>query len=81
MKTSWTKDLTDDVAQEVRGDFKSALIMRRRLIALLEDKIKAAHSHSLTKDGYETANWAFKQADNVGFERGIREVISLLIDD
>ena len=78
MKKSWLDGLEPDVAKEIRGDFTSSLLVRNRLKTLLENKIEVARKNSLTKDGYEVANWAFKQADNVGYERALREVIELI---
>lgn len=79
MKKSWTEGLDVDLAKEIRGDFTSSHLVRKRLKELLEDKIRVSHKNSLTKDGYEIANWALKQADQVGYERAINDVIDLIV--
>lgn len=78
MKKSWTQGLTKDIADEVRGTFASSLIIRKRLRLLIEDKIHAAHTASLSKEGYDISNWALKQADQIGYERALNEILSLL---
>ncbi len=80
MKKSWFDGLTDDQIKEVRGDFKSSLVVRNRLRVLIEKKIESARDASLTKGGYEVANWAFKQADGIGYERALKEVIDLITE-
>lgn len=79
MKQSWTTGLAPDAQKELRGDFISSQVTRKRLIKLLEDKIEASQTTSLSKDGYDVPNWACKQADNVGYQRALKEVIDLII--
>lgn len=80
MKTSWTEGLEPDVIPEVRGDFLSSRITRHRLTDLINKKINANRSAATNKDGYDSPNWAYKQADSVGFERALKEVLSLIAD-
>ncbi len=80
MKQSWTKGLDDTRAKDVRGDYLSSLTTRKRLTELLEEKINVAEVASFDKEGYEVANWAYKQADLIGYKRALRDVINLIID-
>lgn len=80
MKTSLTKGLEKDATEEMKGLFIQSLLLRRKLIEVLEEKIKSSNAERLSKDNYNNASWAYSQADAVGFERGLREVISLLED-
>lgn len=80
MKTSLTKGLNADDTSEIRGQFIAALRLRKQLIKTLEEKAKSADSESLTKEGYDSPSWAYKQADLVGYKRAISELISLLTD-
>lgn len=80
MKSSWTHGLEDTIAKDIRGDFKSSLLIRNRLNAMLEDKYAEYEKASLNTDNYQLANWAFTQADLVGYKRAIRMVQSLLIE-
>jgi hypothetical protein len=81
MKQSWILGLEPDIAKEIKGDFKSSLLVRNRLAVLLNDKITSNRRALVNKEGYEVANWAYKQADGIGYERALQEVISLILED
>jgi hypothetical protein len=81
MKTRWTQGLDETLSQDVRGDFKSSLVTRKRLAALLEEDVRSAEKTALNKDGYDVANWALKQADLIGYKRALQHVINLIIED
>lgn len=80
MKQSWTKGLDETRIKDVRGDFLSSLVTRKRLIEILEEKISTAEITSFDKEGYDVANWAYKQADLIGYKRALKDVINLLTD-
>lgn len=48
------------------------------LVKAFEEKIKIAQSLSDAADTYDSPNWPYKQADLVGYRRGIQEVVNLL---
>ena len=81
MKTVWTKGLKDESDKEMRAVFKSSLTLRRRLSTLLQERIESNNSSTRSKDAYNISNWAYLQADAVGYERALQEVISLINDD
>lgn len=81
MKTAIVKGLTPDVAKEIKGDFKSSFLLRKRLITLLEEKVENARKGIRSKDQYSSPSWAYLMADGVGYERALHEVINLLLDD
>lgn len=79
MKTSWFQGTKDkDYNEEIRGSFTAAVVMRKRLNALLQRKQVASVKASRLEGGYDNPNWALKQADARGYERALEEVISLL---
>lgn len=78
MKVSLTKGLEGDFAKEVRANFKEALVFRKRLEEVLNEKIESARNNARLKSSYDNPNWAYLQADAIGYERGLREAISLL---
>lgn len=80
MKQSWISGLDEQAAKDIKGDFKSSLLVRKRLIAILEDKYAEADTVSLSTDEYKSPSWAYKQADLVGYKRALRLVQSLLKD-
>lgn len=80
MKVSWTKGLDKELSIDVTQNYKESLVMRRRLITLLQDKIDASLHEARQKATYENANWALLQADAVGYQRALSDVISLISD-
>jgi len=81
MKIGWTKGLEPDHAKEIRGDFISSHLVRKRLKKMLEEKIDTSHASLRQKDIYEKPNFGVLVADSIGYERAMAEVISLLESD
>lgn len=81
MKSSWLAGLTEQERNECKGDFIAAGKLRERLTVLLNDKCDVARTSGRAKISYETANWPYLQADLVGYERALFEVISLISND
>lgn len=80
MKTTWSKGLNAERAQEISREFTEARLLRRRLSELLEEKLKSKHVESRSKEGYASPSWAYFQADAIGYERAITEILSILED-
>jgi hypothetical protein len=78
MKTALFKNLTDQQKDEMRQTFAHAAFLRSQLSTILTEKINASNKVVRSKDSYGIANWAYLQADAVGYERAMQEVISLL---
>jgi uncharacterized protein YlxP (DUF503 family) len=78
MKLTWTEGLEPDVAKEIRGDFISSHLVRKRLTKILNDKIETSHASLRQKDIYDKPNFGVIVADTIGYERAMQEVISLL---
>lgn len=78
MKTNWTKGLDKQAAQECRDEFVSAARMRERLKAILLAKAEEKRTAVRSGNTYENPNWALLQADAIGYEKAIFEVISLI---
>lgn len=78
MKTSLLSGLNEEDKKEIKGLFIEALRLRKRLNELLLKKIETTQSERLEKINYDSPSWAFLQADLNGYERGIREAMSLL---
>lgn len=79
MKSNWITGITDTQRkQDIRASFTASLVMRKRLNELLEKKMRESWSSSVSKEGYDSPNWALKQADARGYERAMREILSLI---
>lgn len=81
MKTSWTKGLEKEAIVDVTQNYKESVVLRRRMIVMLEEKIDASAKKTRSEAGYDSPNWAFLQADARGYERALSDVISLLSDN
>lgn len=79
LKTSLLKACqSKEQETELRQSFVAALPLRRALEKVMADKINASQNASVLKDGYDTPNWSLKQADNVGYQRAMKEILNLL---
>lgn len=80
MKTILNKGLNTEQKEVMKKDFIGAVFLRQQLTAILNEKIESARIASRSVKAYEDPNWSFRQADTVGYERALAEVISLLSD-
>lgn len=78
MKTTWTKGVDKDRLDEIKKSFSSSLLIRKRQVEVLDAKISEAYRVARSKEGYESPNWAYQQADLCGYVRALEEVKSLL---
>lgn len=78
MKTVWIKGLDPDQTKDIRADFISAQLLRKRLTEILEEKINSKRTLIRNSENYEKANWPYLVSDSIGYERALAEVISLL---
>lgn len=79
MKTALKAGLTTTQKEELEKDFNSCPLLREQLIKICEKKANAIRIDARGKEGYDSPNWAFKQADAVGYERALHEIMSLLV--
>lgn len=80
MKISWTKGLDKQKASDIRQKFKESSLILARLKVMLAKSIEEKRSASTLETNYESPNWAYIQADRVGYERALRDVMELLTD-
>jgi len=80
VKQSWLKGLTPEKTKIVQADFVGSAGARIRLVEMLQDKIRVSDAVKRKKESYDSPNWAYLQADAIGYERAILEIISLISD-
>lgn len=78
MKQSWTTGLSPEQVIDVKSSYVGGLVLRKRLIELIKGKIDSSMVVARSKKSYETPNWAYLQADQVGYERALYEIIDLI---
>lgn len=81
MKTSWTAGLNEEQKQRMKEDYQGSIGMRMRLKELLENKKSSIRVSNLSRDAYNSPSWSLLQADGVGYERAMNEIISLIYDE
>lgn len=81
LKTTWYTGLDEGQKKELRADFISAQLLRKRLIKMLEDKIDTKRTAVRNDGNYDKSNWENYVADSLGYERALHEVISLITSD
>lgn len=80
MKTSLLDGLNAKDKEEMTGLFIAALRLRKRYGELIEKKIETNNAMRVSTNAYDSPSWAFQQADRNGYERAMKEIISLLTD-
>lgn len=78
MKTSLTSGLAPQQKEEMEREFGASARLRERLIYVLENKMETNKKEVRSKENYQNPSWAYLQADGIGYERAISELISLL---
>lgn len=78
MIKSWTDGLTKKQVEDIRDNFGASSLIRLRLSEMLNKKIDSTRNASRAKDGYANPNWALVQADTIGYERALKEVIHII---
>lgn len=81
MKTSWTQGVGKELSIDITQNFKESLVMRRRLCQLIDKKLQDSWVTSASSTSYDNPNWPYLQADARGYERALREIISLVSDN
>lgn len=80
MKISWKQGLDAQQQADIEQRFKEAGLVRRRLDYLLKEMIEEKRVGAVSEKLYDSPNWAYQQADRAGYERALRDVISLIKD-
>ena len=78
MKTIWTKGLDKESADEIRQVYSGSARFRAKLVELLTEKANSRRAGALSEESYVSPNWAYQQADAIGSERALKEIISLI---
>jgi len=55
--------------------------IRELLTSYLEKKMDSKRKLSVKESKYESPNWALCQADRVGYERALRDILNLIKDN
>lgn len=78
MKSSITSGLDDLQASEIVSEYQGSQMLRKRLVELLLRKQENSLAKRRKEDIYDSPNFALIQADQIGYERAISDVITLI---
>ncbi len=78
MKSTWVKGLDVEKTKRITEDYNASGGLRERLVEISKAKIDTSRSSITSKDMYASPSWAYVQADAIGYERAINEIISLI---
>lgn len=74
----YSKCKNADEKAQIRASYLAAYEYRQAMIHALKSKADATRKDSIKADAYDNANWAYKQADMVGYLRAIEEILNFL---
>lgn len=78
MKRSLTASLSPSDASIVEGEYLGSPTLRKRLVELLIKRQELIRKQRLNENTYDSPNWMALQADAVGYQRALDEVILLI---
>lgn len=76
MKKNWFNGLEEKQKEEMKQAFNSCSLVRSKLKEMCETKIQG--SYTTSKDQYDSPNWIYQKADDIGYRRALEEIISLI---
>lgn len=78
MKSILVSGSNEEINKQISQEFVGSKALRERLIAVLDGKKASLRQEVISKTSYDSPSWAYLQADAIGYERALSEVISLL---
>ena len=81
MNLKWTKGLSKQRAVEVKVDLLNAQPALKRLTLLLQTELESSLKEMASKESFHTPSWSHKQANYLGEQRALRDVINLISGD
>jgi hypothetical protein len=75
---TWTAGLKPEEVNELVKQLEGAQPIWERLSSILDQRVKASVDKQLSFSTYESPNWAYVQADAVGYQRAIKEILELI---
>ena len=81
MKTCWTQGINKELAIDITQNYKESLVMRRQLVNILNSKIEQNRKEESSKSLFDNPNWALLQSNKMGYERALRDIIELILEN
>lgn len=78
MKKSLINGVSKPMQASVKENFNDSQLLRRVLKERILKKVDEARAFTIGKKAYEIENWEYLQSDAIGYERAMKEVLSLI---
>ena len=78
MKSSLLKGLTKEEVSDLKGTFKTSVLLRKQLTLLLSDENKRLQDDMLEEEILLSPNWSLVQASKLAQIKANNKLISLL---
>lgn len=75
--TDWFKDLSAEQKEEIKGTLRNIPFLRDTVLSILQRYEDEEIRSETTLAEYDSASWAYKQADRNGARRVLKKVKSL----
>lgn len=73
----WTANLDANNKQILEEILSHNNKVLDRLVEMCYNMIKESEDSSIKLSSYDSPNWAYRQADSVGYRRGLEQIIQL----
>lgn len=78
VKSSWFNGLDERKAGEVKASLLASEVVMKRLKVMLEKRIEESYQAQRSNSNYNDPNWPLKQADYIGTQRTLKEILDLI---
>lgn len=79
LPTQWISHLKDSKERaDFEGYVRNSVSLFERLKEIIDNKIDTARKEGLSSKSYDKPSWPMYQADKVGYERALREILELI---
>ena len=75
---TWTANLSPEEEKEFAIKLREASDVFERLSSILDQRVKSLVSKQISSNTYDSPSWAYIQADAIGYQRAIQEVLELI---
>ena len=75
MKSAWFKSCK---TKEDKDSLRQTVLSNQQSLVLLESILESMLKETSTQADYDSPSWAFKQADKIGFNRAINQVLDII---
>ena len=74
----WTQGLSEEDSREVVQKLKQAEFVLTKLSDILDQRVRSSVNGQRSQSNYDSPSWALLQADKIGYQRALTEVIELI---